>query len=650
MATPMVGADAASTWLDRVIGWMSPRTGLARHFDRQRLARAYEAASPRDPWKPRRPGAGANTDHAADAAIIRAKARTLVQNVPYVRAALDALVDNVVGTGITSYSTAPDEAERATIDALWAQWCTQCDADGRLDWHGIEAAAYRAMEQDGEVLIRLRPRLATDGLAVPLQIQLLEIDWLDTQRSNTAAGGNQVINGIEYDSLGRVAAYWLYDAHPGEQTTRNTVRLQSRRVAADRIIHLYAPERPGQGRGISRLAPVIPRVRDLQLYEDAEIARKNLESRLGVIVSGDVAAMAQPQAYGSPVDTTAAQQTGDLGQLPSGGITSLPPGLNVTTVAPNATPGHTDYVKQQLHIIAAGMGVTYEMMTGDMRDTNFSSARVRLIDFRRHVESVQWLCLVPRLLRPVWRAFIDAAVLGRQLSRPSYAVDHSTPKWEYVNPAQDADSELKLISSGLLTVSESLRRRGYKPDEVFAELKADFDLLKSNGVLDVLLALQGRSAATSGASSGNAAAADAAAARAIAQHALDRAASRQPDLHVHATPEIRAQIDMPTPPPAPDVHLHVDQLRAEVHANLQADVHVPAPPAPQVDVHNHITTPAPEVRAEVHVPAAQVDVHNHITTPRRRIDGMVERDAQGRVLRTTQIETDLPDAAGADGQ
>jgi capsid protein len=91
---------------------------------------------------------------------------------------------------------------------------------------------------------------------------------------------------------------------------------------------------------------------------------------------------------------------------------------------------------------------------------------------------------------PVWRAFIDAGVLGGQFSRPTYACEHNTPKWDYVNPQQDANSELALISSGLLTISESLRKRGYKPEAVFAELKADFDKLRELGVLDVLFMLQ----------------------------------------------------------------------------------------------------------------------------------------------------------------
>lgn len=479
------------TLIDRIIGWVSPRQGLARHFDRLRLSRAYEAASPRDGWKPRRGGASANADHLADAAAIRIKARALVQNVPYVAAGLEALVANTIGTGITTYATG---AAADRINALWAEWGTVCDADGRLDWCGMQAVADRAMEQDGEVLIRLRPRLASDGLPVPLQLQLLEIDWLDTGRQSGAAGNNIIVGGIEYDVLGRVAAYWLWDEHPGNSgiRIRGGARLQSRRIPSSSIIHLFNPERPGQGRGFSRLAPVIARVRDLQLYEDAELARKNLEARLSVLVSGDVASMAGPQQYGQPNDAETAAKTGDLGELTSGGITSLPPGLNVTTVAPTPAQGYTEYVKQQLHIIAVGMGVTYEMLTGDMKEVNFSSSRVRQGDFRRQVDARQWLCLIPRLILPVWRAFIDAASLAGKIGRVDYACEHNTPKWDYVNPQQDAQSELTLIGAGLLTISESLRRRGYKPETVFAELKSDFDTLRSSGVLEVLLAMQGK--------------------------------------------------------------------------------------------------------------------------------------------------------------
>lgn len=473
----------AASVLDRLIGWVSPRTGLARHFDRQRLQRAYDAASPRDGWKPRRGSASANADHQADATKLREKSRALIQNVPYMAAAIEALVSHAVGTGITPRSMGK---EADLVNKTFAEWAKVCDADGRLDFNGIVAGADRAMESDGEVLVRLRARRAEDGLPVPLQLQLLEIDWLDTTRT-MAVGPNRVINGIEYDVLGSVAAYWLWENHPGDVNSFVGLRTQSKRIDARNIIHLFAPQRPGQGRGFPRASPVIGRVRDLQLYEDAELARKNLETRLGVLYSGDATMAANPSADGTGMDAKTIAKTGDLGDLPSGAMTQLPTGSQVTVVAPTVAPGYVDYVGQQLHLIAAGMGVPYEMLTGDMNQVNFSSARVRRLDFRRAIEQLQWLVLIPKLLDPLFRAFIDAGILGGQFRARDYAVDYSTPKWDYVNPEQDVKADIAEISVGLSSLSEKLRQRGFRPDDVFAEIASDFAKLKALGVMDILL-------------------------------------------------------------------------------------------------------------------------------------------------------------------
>lgn len=485
MAKPQPMAQAiAPTLVDRLVGYINPDAGLRRLRARELLQRAYEGASQRDGWRPRRAGASANTDHLADAASLRARARSLVQNVPYVARGVQSLVSNTIGTGIVPRSLAPD-AQARKLETAWAAWIDRADADGRAGLYGLQALAYRAMEQDGEVLIRLRTRRPEDGLPVPLQLQVLEIDWLDSGRTQDN-GANIIVNGIEYDPIGRIVAYWLWDRHPGDVTLGRRNRATSNPVSADRIIHLFNPERPGQGRGFSRLAPVIARVRDLQLYEDAELQRKNLETRLSVIASGDPATLSMTES--ASIDEV--RKTGELGTLASGGITQVPAGLGLTVIEPKAAPGYVEYVKHQLHLIAAGMGVTYEMLTGDVSEVNFSSARVALLEFRRNAEAMQWNVLVPNLCAPIWRAFVDAAVLAGTIPGPVYDVDWSTPKWDYVNPEQEVKADQAEIAAGLCSISEKLRRRGYKPDLVFAELKTDFERLRADGTLDTLLFMQ----------------------------------------------------------------------------------------------------------------------------------------------------------------
>jgi len=488
--------------IDRLVGFFNPDAGLRRKRARALLERAYEGAVLTD-WKPRRAGASANSDHRADARMLRFRARALVQNVPYIRRGLNGLVNHTIGTGITGQSQTPVAEHRVTLDREWARWVKRADADGIYDFYGLQAAAYRAMEQDGEVLIRRRTRRPGDGLRVPLQIQLLEIDWLDSDRQGTVGQGGVIVNGIQYDAIGRVQGYWLFDQHPGD--TQRVGRGSSRLVPASEILHLFAPERPGQGRGISRLAAVIARARDLMLYEDAELQRKNLETRLSVLVSGAEASdLANPSDVprgmgvdnvGTAPNAAAVDASGDLGALASGGITQLPPGMNITTVAPTAAPGYVETCKFNLHLIAAGMDVPYEVMTGDMREVNFSSARIRWNDFRQSVQQVQWLVLVPRLCSPIYSWFVDAAkTVGVVPESATDDVEWTTPRWDYVNPHQDIKAEVEAIGACLLTPSESLRQRGYDPAKVFAEAGRDFAAMRASGALELMSFMSGKPA------------------------------------------------------------------------------------------------------------------------------------------------------------
>lgn len=442
--------------------------------------RAYEGADRRDGWRPRRAGASANNDHTGDARELRVRARALVQNVPYVTRAIEVLVSSTVGSGLTPNCMTGTQAQRDAVEALWERWGEQCDADGVFDIYGLQAAAWRAMEVDGEVLIRRRWRRAEDGMEVPMQVQLLEADFLDSSRTGPLRGGGRIVNGIEYDAIGRVVAYWLYEVHPGDAWSSG--RVDAKRVPASEIIHLYRPARPGQGRGITRLANVIARVRDLSLYEDAELQRKNLETRLAALASFDPEKMANPP---EPVDGGQLED-GNLGQLPSGAIVRVPDGANITMAEPKAAPGTVDYCKWLLHLIASGVGVPYESMTGDMVEVNFSSARIRQLDFRREREQDQWLIAIPRMCRPLMRWFLEAAQTSGRLRSTALEFDWSTPRWDYVNPAQDVDAELTAISAGLLSPSEALRRRGYKPEQVYKEMGEDLKRMQDSGAMDLM--------------------------------------------------------------------------------------------------------------------------------------------------------------------
>lgn len=463
-----------------------------------RRGRAYEAASHHDGWRPRRGGASANTDHRADATALRNKARALEQNVPYIQRGFDSLVSATIGTGIELASTAVSDRVRAVLNERLEQWRDTCDFDRVNGLDALFAVAYRAQEVDGEVLIRRRTRR---GPGAALKLQLLEIDWLDSLKFGETNAGARIINGIQYSSDGDIQGYWLFESHPGDQGWMGGVGT-SKLVPASEIIHLYAPKRPGASRGITRLAALISRVRDMQTYEDAELQRKNIEPRIGILASGSPDAdpgnypgMSPPASGGGAGGDEFLQAYADENaeEISSGGVTYLPHGMNITPFEPQSPPGFVEYMGYNLHLVAAAMGVPYESITGDMRRVNFSSARIRQMEFRRDVEQMQWLHLVPRLIKPIWGWFVESVQLETGIAADT-SLEISMPRWDYVNPKQDIEAEIAAIGAGLMSPSESLRRRGYKPERVFAEIASDYAALEASGAIKLLQFMANRGA------------------------------------------------------------------------------------------------------------------------------------------------------------
>jgi len=454
-------------WLDRTVGFIAPGAGLRRARARaatEVLRRGYEGARlgrRTEGWTTA--GSGANTEITAALPRLRDRSRDLVRNNPYAAKGVDALVSNLVGTGIAARARAADSALNEPADRLWSGFAAACDAEGRTDFYGLQALVARAMVESGECLVRLRPRRSGDGLAVPLQLQVLEADHLDTLRSTEVAGGGFVHQGIEFDHLGRRVAYWLFPVHPGEVATFRRGTLQSQRIAAETVCHVFERRRPGQERGVPWFAPSIIKMRDLDEYDDAELVRKKIEACF--------AAFVLDADDGETLGETRTDEAGRrIESFEPGMIEYLPAGKDVRFAAPAASGGYAEYMRIQLHAIAAGVGLTYELLTGDLSQVNYSSIRAGLIEFRRHMEALQWQVLIPALCAPVWRRFIEVAQATGALPAGEFGVEWTAPRFEAVDPLKDAKADIMSVRAGFMTLKEAIARNGYDPADVLAEI------------------------------------------------------------------------------------------------------------------------------------------------------------------------------------
>ena len=349
---------AKANWIDRAVGYFSPKAGLQRIRARtaaELILRHYEAAaSGRRTQGHNRSASDANAAMGPALSILRATARDLVRNNGHAESALTTICDHVVGWGIV----AKPKPKNTRAMKTWAEWAgtTACDADGRQDFAGLQHLVMRTVVESGEALVRRRLRRPEDDLPIPLQIQVLEPDYLDTAKmSNVLQGGGQIVNGIELDALGKRAAYWLFREHPGAAASMSA--LASVRVPAESVLHVYRQDRASQMRGASWFAPVLLKFKDFDDFDDATLMKQKIAACLAVITT-DADGTAAPLGTVDPESPT-------IDSLEPGGILNLTPGREVQVVQPPTVREYPDYVRTTLRAIATGLGVSYEDLTGD---------------------------------------------------------------------------------------------------------------------------------------------------------------------------------------------------------------------------------------------------------------------------------------------
>ncbi|HYD05938.1 MAG TPA: phage portal protein, partial [Reyranella sp.] len=241
---------------------------------------------------------GINSILFASADILRARSRDMARKNPWAQQARNRRTSNAIGTGIKPQSLHPDKAVRRQIHTKWRRWVKESDAHGVTNFYGQQAMVSNALFEAGEVFARFRPRLAADGLSVPLQLQLIEAEHVPLNLNIPGQNGNVVRAGIEFDRLGRRVAYHMYREHPGDATLLGNPN-QLVRVPASEVLHVFEPLRPGQIRGIPMMAGVLLRLYEFDQYEDAELVRNKDAAMFSGFVRDDpqyLAAMADGAA------------------------------------------------------------------------------------------------------------------------------------------------------------------------------------------------------------------------------------------------------------------------------------------------------------------------------------------------------------------
>ncbi|MCZ2154325.1 MAG: phage portal protein [Bryobacterales bacterium] len=391
----------------------------------------------------------------APSPMIRNRTRYLAANSAVAARAVQAFVDNVVGPGVTLLPKIADVELKSELLAAWNNWTDVADLDGLLNLYGLQALAARMMFIDGEVFVRF----TTDGDGA-LRLQLLPAEFIDT-----TVNRENVIAGVEFDAAGRRTAFYIYEWHPG-----NLLRLpRSSRVPAAEVVQVFRPLVLGQVHGVSALLPIMQKLNDLDQFDRATLVKQ----KTGALLTGFITTPNE-----NPLGAAQADDGAWTASLEPGTIQRLSPGESLEFSDPPETGGYSEYAKTQLRLIASGLGLPYNVLSGDLSDTSYSSARVGLIEFRKYIDAVQWQ-FVHMFCRPIFKRWVELEVLRGALPVPENGVQDylrsiswAPPAMQMTDPQREVDAMVRAIRAGLMSREMAVASLGYDLADVDAQIAA----------------------------------------------------------------------------------------------------------------------------------------------------------------------------------
>ncbi|MGI6400834.1 MAG: phage portal protein [Thermoguttaceae bacterium] len=344
-----------------------------------------------------------------------------------------------------------DKTLRDFVERRWERFADE------INFAVLLRQAMESIVVDGEAFVALapNPKIST-GVTATL---------LDAQRIGNPHGRPSTRleqDGVRLDEFGNVVEYCVYDVPEQECMFYDVSRY--RRVSASQIFCLFRRDLPGQTRGVSWFAPVLPYLQQLREYTQAtvEAAKAGAKVFATVETQSGYALDCVDEQYLNPTEYQ--YQAYDSFETPNGKLVHLPVGTTLKSFTPTQPTTAADaYTANLLSQIGYAMGLPRNKATGSSHEYNFASGRLDNQPFEMLIDELQRDVFERSLVDKIFVDFyrlIYADVLTRFDDAPS-------PKeidWEWIwpkPPLVDAEAQARTnairVKAGQATLEEIWR-------------------------------------------------------------------------------------------------------------------------------------------------------------------------------------------------
>jgi lambda family phage portal protein len=463
----------------------NPSKAFAWHAGRD-YYRAYVAGELSDAdknFRPRRRSGDADVKRAYAHAIDRC--RDQAQNNPLISGAIERVAANVVRSGIYpqfKFRSQDDKLDRL-VNTRWKRlfmrWARYCDSTGHGNYASQQRLGLRHLWSDRGFLVH---RIWDDSLPgiVPLRLELIECDQLDTRVDGLLENGNVARKGIEHDDRGREVAYHVLKNHPGDYLNFGLLAA-SERYTADEMFHVWDRRRISQFSGVPWLVAVV--MEAYRMEDFRHITQDAARTQASFVAFLQSAYPGFQLGAGLPIGGQATPfKPGETGvkeaptEIKSNIIQGLPTGTSVQMHAPTQ-PGaaYEPFVKDSQRWQSAGIGMSFEAFANNYTDSSYASSRSGSLEERLSYRSQQQL-IEEQFNRRIIAWFMEGAILSglAPVRMPGYARDkllyHEMaegmfPGWTWVDPRNDAQAAKDGVELTIETRRRLAAHRGNDWDE-----------------------------------------------------------------------------------------------------------------------------------------------------------------------------------------
>jgi lambda family phage portal protein len=405
-----------------------------------------------------------------DLAVLKVRSRDLFMNTPVLNNFVTLLQNNVVGdNGFALRSLVKNSKGQVNlkisrqIQEAWLDFCKKgvCETSGLMNLNGMLDLAVLSLAVDGEILMRKYPGKGKYFY----QVQILHSEMLILTQHE------EYLLGIKSDEFGKPLKYCITNRHPADGFIKYLF------VPAEQVIHAFIPYQVLANRGVPMAFAVMPKIRELSQYEEAEVVAARIEASKFVQYTQE-----QPDDLDS--------ETAAAGFLPPGQRRNciepgmgevLPPGVKAEYVkAEHPTTQYPDFVRSHKKDISAGIGLSYNSLYSDFENTSFSSMRAAYVSDKAFFKKIQNL-LVMSVLDPMYEDWIDCACASGVLDLPPVMGNYDFYKphkfigkaFEFSNPLQQATAAGVMLDKRLASRTMLCADMGYEYEDVCRDLQSE---------------------------------------------------------------------------------------------------------------------------------------------------------------------------------